>query len=107
MAHGGPGVDNARYSFHRRKHPALLHGAGVGGRHERGATHFYLTVILLPEALQPTTENRPNCYVSFATTDNRKKGGWQIHQVFINHHHHHHPINVLTAGAQAFLMDYT
>jgi hypothetical protein len=22
-------------------------------------------------------------------------------------HHHHQPINVLTAGAQAFLMDYT
>jgi hypothetical protein len=25
----------------------------------------------------------------------------------INHHHHHQPINVPTAGAQAFLMDYT
>jgi hypothetical protein len=24
-----------------------------------------------------------------------------------DHHHHHQPINVPTAGAQAFLMDYT
>jgi hypothetical protein len=24
-----------------------------------------------------------------------------------HHHHHHQPINVPTAGAQAFLMDYT
>jgi hypothetical protein len=30
-----------------------------------------------------------------------------IQTVFIIHHHHHHqPINVPTAGAQAFLMDY-
>jgi hypothetical protein len=28
--------------------------------------------------------------------------------IFITlHHHHHQPINVPTAGAQAFLMDYT
>jgi hypothetical protein len=32
---------------------------------------------------------------------------WDVMLKGVYHHHHHQPINVPTAGAQAFLMDYT
>jgi hypothetical protein len=34
-------------------------------------------------------------------------GQWIVKLIEAQNHHHHQPINVPTAGAQAFLMDYT
>jgi hypothetical protein len=31
----------------------------------------------------------------------------KFYNIYQHHHHHHQPINVPTAGALAFLMDYT
>jgi hypothetical protein len=37
----------------------------------------------------------------------RRKFAWYERQARLKEMYHHQPINVLTAGAQAFLMDYT
>jgi hypothetical protein len=42
----------------------------------------------------------------FSMKDIISMGFSQHGKVFYFYHHHHQPINVPTAGAQAFLMDY-
>jgi hypothetical protein len=50
-----------------------------------------------------------SCFVSLNhLCTNRKvlKNEYYAFIIKVHHHHHHQPINVPTAGAQAFLMDY-